>query len=279
MTFSTWLKANNFQPSTTKAALRGVKQMAACHASGRRLPNSCLYNAKRILLYVEQVENHEFDSNFVDYLQTQGIKKTTRLPKAKPRRRLLEARSIDDLEWKALRAAFSHGTTREDEVLYLVLASGLRVGDMLRTPRSELNKALTGGVLEVERKGGTFVPVPIRGLENQLRALYAKMKKADSSNVAEYVCPSNDSALAGECAYKRLSRHLKKVAEAVGVTGRKHIHRLRRTLAVRGLKRTKDLIAVQQMLGLSSVTSAQRYTDEIREDDVAEIRRSVHEDD
>lgn len=278
-TFAAWLKANNYRESTLKSSLAYSKLLERTFVNNDLLPDSGRPTASRILTYVGMEREHDYANVFVSWLQNNGVNPTNRLPKAKPKRRLLEARSMQDAEWKLLKAAVSNSKLPEDQVLYVVLATGLRIGDVLRTPTKELDKSLATGVIDVERKGGSFIPVPIAGLEGPIRTLVASMKKERALTVASFICDVNTSPLAGECAYKRVSRRLAALCESVGVSGRRNLHRLRRTVAVRALKRTKDIVEVQQMLGHTNVTSTQRYTDEIRVDDVAETRRKVLEDD
>jgi integrase len=178
----------------------------------------------------------------------QGASEVKALPKAKPKRRLREAKSFDDGDWKRLRATLKTSNDDCDRVLYVILMTGLRVGDVLRTPRSEIDKALRTQILEVERKGGTFVQVPIAGLEDAWTALRDEMRRIRAPTVAAFICPTNPSPEAGDAAYKALSRRLLDLGRELGVTGRIHIHRFRRTIAVRGLAVTADTGAVQQLL-------------------------------
>lgn len=276
MKLASWLETNNYQETTRANTLRGLALARRCHAEDRGLPASARYAVQRALTYHEAVgAESELDEGFVGWARGQGAEKVARLPKPKPKRRKYEARSMVEAQWRGLRAALGKGKTDEDRVLYATLITGLRIGDVLRTPREVIARGLKSGVLDIERKGGTFVQVPIEGIEAPWQALLERMRADKAGTVAALVCPDNPSPVAGQCAYKRCQRHLELVCAAVGVDGRHNLHRLRRTMAVQALKSTKDIVAVQQLLGHASVTSTQRYLDEIRVDDVARTRKAV----
>jgi site-specific recombinase XerD len=82
--------------------------------------------------------------------------------------------------------------------------------------------------------------------------------------------------LAGEAAYKQIDTRLKQVAREAGLTERVHLHRLRRTVAVRALAQTNDIAAVQQMLGHRSIQTTARYVDEARPEALAGIQQSIN---
>ena len=120
------------------------------------------------------------------------------------------------------------------------------------------------------------MPKPIAGAEDAWERL-RPMLGAGYGNVATWVCSrGNGSPEAGQGAYKAVSRQLSTLAGMAGVSGRVHLHRLRRTVAVRALRATKDVGAVQQLLGHSHPATTHKYLDEAREDDVAELQRQLN---
>lgn len=277
-TFKTWLEANHYRESTVKLSLRNVVCAHQAFHEARELPASCRYSMQRVIMYHTSAGSRsEYDDSFIQWAREQGAGEVKSLPKPKPKRRTREARSMSDGDWKALRSNLAESNDRCDLVINAVFVTGLRIGDVLRTPRSEIGKALKGGVLEVERKGGTFIQVPIGGIELAWERLHKAMTQTKSETVAAFVCAKHPSPLAGDAAYKRCDRRIKVLGKSLSIEGRTHLHRLRRTMAVRGLQRTKDLVQVKQLLGVSAVATVERYTDELRLDDVAETRRRIHE--
>ena len=96
--------------------------------------------------------------------------------------------------------------------------------------------------------------------------------------VASYVCDRPGcSPIAGEAAYQRVNRHLKALGDELGLPAPVHLHRLRRTLAVQALRTTKDMTIVQQLLGHASLSSTERYVDEVRTDAVGRLQKKLRQ--
>lgn len=281
MTFQEWLLASNYRPSTVRHTTAALRRAKTAFDVGQPLPKSCEYDAQRILaFYFAKGATDDITDEFVAWLQSQGIEAVENTPRAQPKRRKRIARSLDVERWHKLRALLEASDEREDMVLLVVLRTGLRIGDVLRTPRAEIAKGLKANVIEIERKGGYFVPVPLGSNKPAWEQLYERMHKAvGAENVAGFICPENDSPLPGDCAYQRCNRRLKFYEKELRCEDSLHLHRLRRTLAVAALRKTGDIQKVQQMMNHKSITSTQQYTDELRQDDVSELLSDIHGDD
>jgi integrase/recombinase XerC len=280
MTFQEWLIASNYRKSTVRQTMAALKRARTANELGNALPKNCTYDAQRVLAFYFKKGASDAEGitdDFANWLQSQGVEAVEHTPRAVPKRRKRIARSLDTQRWMKLRAGLEASKEREDLVLLVIFRTGLRIGDVLRTPRAEIAKGLRLRVIEIERKGGYFVQVPMGSNYEAWERLYAPMKKTEAAEtVAGFLCPENDSALPGDCAYKRVFRRLKFWEKKLRCEESLHPHRLRRTLAVAALRKTGDIVKVQQLLNHKNITSTQQYTDELREDDVSNLIDDVH---
>jgi integrase len=171
--------------------------------------------------------------------------------------------------------------TRNGAVLRLMAVTSLRVGDVLKIPWTAIDDAFDGsteGVVVVERKGGRFIEVPMDGSFDEWNCILRGMVGGgfDGDIVASWVTGTpGSSPLAAEAAYQRVNRHLKGIGEDLELPRPVHLHRIRRTVAVQALRTTKDMTMVQQLLGHSSLSSTERYVDELRTRDVARLQKKL----
>lgn len=266
--FTAWLQRHHYQSTTIKKTLADLK----------RAPSSDLNVEKALRRYATFAE----EAGIADELTELAghLAPIQRLPHEKPVRRKLEARSFPEEDWGKLTRAVEGSLDPRDQVLWAMATTGLRVGDVLRVPREILNQAVRTGVLEAERKGGTFVSVPLGILEPWL-ALQRACKAAVTSgvpvsNVAALVADGDPNPDAGGAAYQRVDRRLKAIRRQTGMTGRANTHRLRRTVAVQALEATDNPITVQQMLGNASMNATGRYIDEVNVRRVKDLQQTIH---
>lgn len=197
------------------------------------------------------------------------------------RRRKSKPRSFDPAAWKRLARAIVQAETPEARVLEVVMVTGLRIGDVLRIEHKQVKRAVEEGVFEVVTKGGKVREIYVRG---RLKTSFEKLLDTWSStkggssrpNVATWILPESRDPRPYFGAYQRVSRKLKNLAAKLGLDGRIHLHRMRRTIAMQALSATKDIGAVQQLLGHESIATTQRYLDEERPEDVAALHDTVH---
>ncbi len=275
MTFAEWLRHENYAPSTSRATLCRVEVLRS-HASEL---------AKRL-----QASPHDLDAarRYGRYLGTrERLEAFDRLVQAalaapRPRRRLQphqrvhEAVSFAESDWRRLVPELQRRREPEAAVVLVIVATGLRIGDILRLRKDSLGKALAGNSTDVVtiQKGGRTRRLPVEGAREHWQNLFDRW--TDGATVADWICPT--SKLGAETpggAYQRVRRHLRSVAAELKLGGRVHLHRLRRTVAVRALETTKDLHVVQQLLGHANMKATQTYTDELRSREVAELQQRL----
>lgn len=183
--------------------------------------------------------------------------------KAEPKR-LKEAVSIPDDEWKAFLRVVEADDSPPARVIDVLCSSALRVADVLRTPKSALTAAFgrEDGLTIIRVKGGKDILYSVRAAEEEWRRLYALLKKSPPSQlVAGIVSRSNDWTATG-AAYKRCDRKLHELSELAGLESRMHLHRLRRTLAVQFRRSTDSRFLTQKLLNHEDGETTDTYTDE-----------------
>lgn len=160
--------------------------------------------------------------------------------------------------WHKLVAALQVDDTPAGVVLYTLVSTGLRVGDVLQINRAAFKRAYKDQFLHLGRKA-EFVDVPFVAEAAAWKRLKAAWKRGDT--VAEWLCPdcAGDPTTAGYGAYRQLDRHLKVVGKRLGLRGKVHLHRIRRTVAMQQLRMDNELAQVQKMLGHKSVQATARY--------------------
>lgn len=193
-------------------------------------------------------------------------------------RRKRQARSLPEAEWHALLDVLARGHDATDAALRVIAETGLRVGDVLGITQGELARGETSGVVRLDAKGGEPRLLPWAGASDAWGDLLEAFPDEPSLTVAEVVANFRGATPeAGSAAYMRLDRRLKKHALALKLDGVVHLHRLRRTVAVVALRETRDIVAVQELLGHSSIATTSRYLDEARPEVVAELQTKIRE--
>jgi integrase len=272
-----WMARRHYREGTIRQTeSKAVLVHTAWEADPKaRIPDAYKGPLGRFVAYAEQTEQH---AAFCAWLAEQGIHAPSSTPREKPKRRKLEAVSFDQGDYDKLCDAFEVGTEPADRVLRVIAATGLRVGDVLRIPTEVLAAGLAQdgkGLLSLEKKGGNTITMPIEGARDAWQDLYENLADDEAESVASWLT-DNPSPEAGDPAYKCVYRHFQKVAATLGIKGRVHPHRLRRTMATRALTATdRDLVTVAQLMGHSTIATTQRYVDELDAVRVADVQRKV----
>jgi integrase len=121
--------------------------------------------------------------------------------------------------------------------LDVIVSTGLRVQDVLRTPASALRAGLADpdGRILVRVKGGKVRVSLVRAAPDAWRRLGRWVDLRGAPNVAA-ACTRMDEGCenpdADGAAYRSCDRSFKRLAAAAGCGGRLHLHRARRTIAV-----------------------------------------------
>jgi hypothetical protein len=184
--------------------------------------------------------------------------------------RIRDARSLDRADWIRLRD-YLGATFREnplDACLLALALTGLRGVDLWRLSDADLTADLSRTPLRVLQKGGRYRYIKL--LPEQLavfQVIASGVKKTSSRNIAEWISGSARTE-SSPAAWHHLTARFIEIGAELGIPGRIHLHRLRRTLAVQVLKQTKDLHLVKELLGQSSIRSTEQYADEGRSDEV-----------
>jgi len=280
--FEKWLNQKDYRESTQRLSSRQARHVYGNYlAHGAQPPQlNEITTCKRVVAYCLETGD---DPEFLGWLQGHNISTPTRTPMPARSVRKLTAESFPEEAYREILHTSSRSRDPEGAVVFVIAATGLRIGDVLRLPVAHLATALKGtsdgtrGILPLERKGGTWQQIPIVGALDAWTHLYREASADDHSNIASFVTDGDsDSALPGDNAYARVHRWFKRLGKDLNLPGRVHLHRLRRTVAVRGLAATDgDLIAVGQMLGHSTIASTQRYVDEINVGKVAQLQQKI----
>lgn len=286
--FKTWLEAREYRASTVRSTVLGIEAARKQWTAGVR-PSELVQNW----------HVYHFMHRYSAFLQATGatpdsfgamcLLHAPHEVNLAPRRgrRKHPAVSVRSDDWAKLVTALSTDSTLEGRTLYAMTATGLRIGDMLGVRRAALVRALETGVLSYEQKGGHMRDLPIAGAIEAWKKLVAGWPPSAPTLAARLTPPRtaqssgkpikcNWGAAAGGAAYQRLNRYLKAVCAELEIDGRAYSHRIRRTVAIRALKTTKDPQLVQQLLGHRFLHSTETYIDEIRVDDLVELQKKLN---
>jgi integrase/recombinase XerD len=144
---------------------------------------------------------------------------------------------------------------RDRAMLETLYASGMRVSELANLTLSRLN--LARGLVRVIGKGGRERLIPlgqpaIEALEVWLRQARPRLKP----NVDRVFVSRRGLALTRQAVWQRIRLH----AQASGIAGRVHPHRLRHSFATHLLDHGADLRVVQMLLGHADLGTTQIYT-------------------
>ena len=157
---------------------------------------------------------------------------------------------------------------RDRAVLLLLYGSGLRISEALSLKRKD---APNGEWLRVKGKGNKYRDVP-------LLPIICK-------GVREYIdhCPfdtNGDEPLflgkrGGELSPRIIQRRVENLRYELGLPSHTTPHALRHAFATHLLSGGADLRAIQQLLGHSSLSTTQRYTD-VNEAELLRLHKAIH---
>lgn len=178
-------------------------------------------------------------------------------------RRLLEAPAGNEPRALRDRAMF--------ELMYGV---GLRVSELVELPLERLD--LESRILRVVGKGNKERLLPLCGAaERALQAWLSDGRPRLRARRARPVSTVFVNARGGSLSRMGFWKILRENARAVGLPADLHPHTLRHSFATHLLEGGADLRVVQELLGHSSITTTQIYT-EVDRDFLHEVHRSFH---
>lgn len=280
--FDAWLKEQGYRPQTAELYQRTVDR---AENSSRRPQHDYEFAAFGRL--ADFLEGHGRHEEAARARESAKRPERTRVARRRMKQHRTSARStsIPEQDWRKLSLVLQETSTPEARVLEVMSATGLRVGDLLSVRREALSSAIRAGTLRLETKGGEPRILPMleewRSLWSAWRADEKRLGISEGGwwpTVGAWLCrrPGGRSSDGrDEAGYRRLARALKDAADEAEVSGRVHLHRLRRTVAVQALRSTRDTATVQQLLGHRSITTTMSYLDEARPDDIRDVSENL----
>lgn len=285
MTFEDWLLTQPYRDTTIKRSITDLRYAKQHFNQTHQVPRAAVASIRRYLRYLEEhppAKPTPFDQALSGNITASRSFRPNRggselIAGEAPRGRAMVAKRIPEAEWQQLVSALEDDKRSREATVLLVIASlGLRIGDMLRMRRRDLVAANETGILKLEIKGGQTLEIPLGGVPEVWTRLTKQFRVGPDDNLASWVSEGvSDDPEAGAAAYKRCSRYLQAMGKRLGLSGRVHLHRLRRTVAVKALGLTRDVHAVQQLLGHRSLSSTLAYVDEIRKDEVEQLQQQL----
>lgn len=268
--YETWLVSEGYRPSTVTVAVLGAKRFQD------------LINRQCVLsMFTASFSNYSHAFRYQRWLEETGriqepqreafeeLTKMKRQLKQKSKRKK-KARSIALDDWKRLWAAVLEDESPAARVLEIQMTTALRCGDVLRLERAQVVRGIRAETLIVELKGGREIFVSTRTAPGTWTRVIEDWPKKHET-VSWWVCPDGDgSTESSGCSGKRVARKLSELCKKSKVDGRHNTHRIRRTVAVQLFRLTKDIVAVQKLLGHKSITTTQNYLDEAEPEMMAE---------
>jgi integrase len=155
------------------------------------------------------------------------------------------------------------------QALLIIALRGLRVGDVLRMRRQDIQRAVETGKLSYEGKGRKRIEISAAPIMAQMKAL-TELGGGRWSRVRDLVSDSENPAVA----IKRVRRQAKRTALEVGISGM-NPHRYRHTFATNYLSQLSGdpnaIIKLQRYMGWESMGTAARYVDSVSQDELDTI--------
>lgn len=279
--FESWLLDSGYREATVRKTVSAVATVLEYHDRTGKLPKgishpTMLALGKLVYFGIARPNGYQ---NLIGALRGLGVKPCA--PAPMPRRAALERVSITDADWQKLAAelgrrakgkGFRH---REYIVLWFMVHTGLRIGETLGIEIASIDRAQQTGLLYLERKGGHRKAIPVAGATEPLALLVTAFDRR-YQKICQWICDdASATALAPDASYQRCRRAFQGLGRQLGIDGRIHLHRIRRTVAVQALRLRRDTKAVQQLLGQQSIKSTEQYVDELRQLDVATLQQDL----
>lgn len=198
--------------------------------------------------------------------------------KLPPSKRKTPRQPLPASDWHELVRAVEESRLRPaiKAVLLIVCIRGIRVGDVLRLRRKEVEQALRTGRLVLEAKGGTRQDFTAKPMLEGLELLAEQPGRWE--RVEELISP--DTEHMRKAARRRVHRALRRIAKGIGLDPTEiYPHRMRRTYAVEFLRAMRgDPEAMQKLvkqMGWLNAGTAFEYTDHVASEQLDEIDERI----
>ncbi|MBO9710507.1 MAG: tyrosine-type recombinase/integrase [Caulobacter sp.] len=172
--------------------------------------------------------------------------------------RLKEPRALSRLYSDAERARWIHACDEDVRLaLDIMLTYGLRFGELLFPPAAlSLDGDEPTLTLQKGRKKDVLLHLPLR--QDHARNLAARLSRAIEAELPHLWYFQGAKKLEAYT-YAQIEYRFSKAADQAGISGGRRIHGARHHAASTILKRTRNLKAVQSLLGHATINSSQRY--------------------
>jgi len=272
--FREWL-ISYYRVSTTDTTIKATRQLLDAYAVNDQTP------PQRLMWAARRVQKFASDGGYVNRSIMAYVERVANYPYPSTKRQK-EAVSIRPVEWaRLINVLTANHAELEAAVAHVMVDTALRVGDVFRIKKASLiNTYETAAPIMIEVKGGAKREFLFESAPDAWKHLLSTWLSVapKAKTVAEALCNDSETETAQyNCAAKRMERALKRYAAEAKVSGRIFTHRLRRTVLVNALGVTKDLQAVQQLGGHSSIATTMKYTDEARPHAVAGLLIQLRE--
>ncbi|WFU41307.1 tyrosine recombinase XerC [Bradyrhizobium sp. CB82] len=190
------------------------------------------------------------------------------LPKPLP---MASAKRLTDADERAGEERETWILVRDAAVMALLYGSGLRISEALGLKRRDVPRPGEGDVLVVTGKGNKTRMVPV--LQNVLALVAEYVAMCPHPLVPEG--PIFVGARGGALSPRIIQLAMERLRGALGLPDSATPHALRHSFATHLLSRGGDLRAIQELLGHSSLSTTQVYTD-IDSERLLEVYASAH---
>ncbi|MBU2712584.1 tyrosine recombinase XerC [Zooshikella harenae] len=180
---------------------------------------------------------------------------TLNLRAPKTQRKLPKTLTVDQLEHLLTAPEDDPLQYRDHAILELFYSSGLRLTELVSLDMGDIN--LTSCLVKVQGKGNKerLLPVGSKAIESLMRWLSIRPV------VAKQTCPALFVSLRGtRISARQVQYRLTKLAQEKSLNTNLHPHMLRHSFATHMLEGSKDLRAVQELLGHKDISTTQMYT-------------------
>ncbi len=279
--FEAWLRARGLEPKTIYDYAGHVRCGLKCGFRQRLVSRElapmsvrAVYAAFRA--WCRYVGNDRLAAELAEIRLPASERKTPRVPL--PRDQWLRLlRALEVWEGFAQPPLSSRNVTRESSAaraaLEIMARRGLRIGDVLRIRRVDIEWGLSNGVLPVLGKRRRRLEYGVDPIRRQLEELVALPRWGV---VAELLAPRSSAMHRQASAAMRLRRLLQSIAKGIGVD-KIYPHQLRRTVAFEFLRTGHDMADLQAWMGWRDIRVAAQYVDHARHAELDKAAQAMYE--